>query len=591
MKKTHENRMMHHILKIAAAACLLTLLAAPPAAATETEHLNFSILPAPAEVKIDGKFSDWDLTAGILACSDAENLRDQYSMWFHAMYDAENLYVLARWKDPTPLNHPGVKGDHGFAGDCLQFRTVTTDGGGQGAHGPLDLLEATAWAGIVMDMVYGKGFNEGSIPDAKTEGAQQAFAADADGKGYVQEIAVPWKLLTADKQPLKAGAQMVMTVEPNFTARRAGPHHHQGSSSSPASRSTASSPSAPTIWGNATLEQAGKLKPRPVRLSDGREFVVTMEAGLPVVNWTGLILSKDLPGFKPIRFTMPFDGYVSLNLFGADGTVARQLLTCAFFTKGEHEVKWDGLTTPYWRTPGQPVAAGDFTWKAIAHQGIGLRLRGWASNGGSAPWDSSLTSNWGGDHGVPLSCTTDGEKVYLGWTGAEAGKAVVACDLQGKVQWKHIHGGMGGAEVVAVDNGIVYVDKWASLIYRLDAKTGTYSDWKGKDSARSADRRHLGEPAGHARPHRRHGCPAAARSTSVAPLRASAVSISGTRRRCSCDSPRARAFYGTLFAKLNPNSQTKIKKFKDDPKHDFDELCASPQLPTHLTSATMWSTS
>jgi hypothetical protein len=106
-------------------------LAATPARATETENLNFSILPAPAKIEIDGKINDWDLTAGILACSDMENLRDQYSVWFHTMYDAENLYVLARWKDPTPLNNPGVKGDMGFMGDCLQFRTVTTDAAGK----------------------------------------------------------------------------------------------------------------------------------------------------------------------------------------------------------------------------------------------------------------------------------------------------------------------------------------------------------------------------------------------------------------------------------------------------------------------------
>ncbi|HUT57624.1 MAG TPA: PQQ-binding-like beta-propeller repeat protein, partial [Phycisphaerae bacterium] len=183
-----------------------------------------------------------------------------------------------------------------------------------------------------------------------------------------------------------------------------------------------------------------------------------------------------------LRFAMPFDGYVSLNLFAPDGSVARQLLTCAFYAKGEHEVKWDGLTTPYWRTPGEPVKAGDYTWKAIVHKGIGLRLRGWACNGGSAPWDSSLTSNWGGDHGVPISCTTDGEKVYLGWTGAEAGKALVACDLQGNVQWRHHYGGFGSCEAVAVDNGIVYVNHGGGLIYRLDAKTGIYSSWKGKDS-------------------------------------------------------------------------------------------------------------
>ena len=97
------------------------------AVATETENLGMQVLPAPGKVAIDGKFRDWDLTGGILACSDAENLRDQYSQWFHTMYDAKNLYVLARWKDPTPLNNRWVKGDHGFAGDCLQFRTVTTD--------------------------------------------------------------------------------------------------------------------------------------------------------------------------------------------------------------------------------------------------------------------------------------------------------------------------------------------------------------------------------------------------------------------------------------------------------------------------------
>ena len=466
---------------LTAIALVLALAALPAARATETENLNMQVLPAPGKVVVDGKFDDWDLTGGIFACSDAENLRDQYSQWFHVMYDSQNLYVLARWKDPTPLNNPGVKGDHGFAGDCLQFRTVTTD-----AAGKERTAHWTCWklrdGGDLMDATYGQRLNEGNIPDAKSQGAQQAFAVDADGKGYVQELAVPWSLLTADKQPLKPGARMVMTVEPNFTAGMFGRITMKDLFKPGVQIDRVFTFQGPGCWGYATLEKTGKLKPRSIRLSDGREFAVTMEAGLPVVNWTGLIQSKELPGFKPLRFAMPFDGYVSLNLFAPDGTVARQLLTCAFFAKGEHEVKWDGLTTPYWRTPGEPVKAGDYTWKAIAHKGIGLRLRGWACNGGSAPWDSTLTSNWGGDHGVPISCTTDGEKVYLGWTGAEAGKALLACDLQGQVQWKHTHGGMGGAEVVAVDGGIVYVDKWASLIYRLDAKTGNYSSWKGKDS-------------------------------------------------------------------------------------------------------------
>ncbi|NQT18244.1 MAG: hypothetical protein HQ592_00970, partial [Planctomycetes bacterium] len=467
--------MRNLLLVIACALCA-------SAFATETENIGMKVLPAPGKVAVDGKFDDWDLSGGIFTCSDVENLRDQYSQWFHAMYDAENLYLLARWKDPTPLNNPGVKGDMGFAGDCLQFRTVTTDAAGKERTAHWDCWKYRDGEDVV-SVQFGQQFNEGSIPDAKLQGVQQVFAVDADGKGYVQELAVPWSLLTADKQPLKPGARMVMTLEPNFTAGMFGRITMKDIFKPGVQIDRVFTFQGPGCWGYATLEKTGNLKPRPIRLSDGREFAVTMEAGLPVVNWTGLILSKELPGFKPLRFAMPFDGYVSLNLYGADGTVARQLLNCAFFAKGEHEVKWDGLTTPYWRTAGQPVEPGTYTWKAIAHKGIGLRLRGWACNGGSAPWDCSLTSNWGGDHGVPFSCATDGEKVYLGWTGAEAGKALLACDLQGNVQWKHTHGGMGGAEVVAVDGGIVYVDKWASLIYRLDAKTGSYSSWKGKDSA------------------------------------------------------------------------------------------------------------
>lgn len=554
-------------------------LAAGLARATETENLNMQVLPAPGKVVIDGKFDDWDLTGGILACSDAETLRDQYSQWFHVMYDAENLYLLARWKDPTPLNNPGGKGAMGFQGDCLQFRTVTTDGAGKKrtAHW-------TAWkysdGADVVQVELGGDFKGGRIPDAKTEGVQQAFAVDADGKGYVQELAIPWSLLTADKQPLKAGARMVMTLEPNFTAGSLG-------------RVTIKDIFKPGVqidrvftfmgegcWGYATLEKTGKLNPRSIRLSDGREFAVTMEAGLPVVNWSGLIKSKDLPGFKPLRFAMPFDGYVSLNLFAPDGTVARQLLTCTFLTKGEQEIKWDGLTTPYWRTPGQPVAPGAYTWKAIAHKGIGLRLRGWACNAGSAPWDSSLTSNWGGDHGVPSSCATDGDKVYLGWTGAEAGSALLACDLQGNVQWKHTHGGMGGAEVVAVDNGIVYVDKWGSLIYRLDAKTGKYSDWKGRGSATLEIGAIWEKPAG--MPDRIEGMDARSGkvyiSCASASFRRSDIrdAKSLLLRLATGD-----AFAGTLFAKLNnSNSQPKIKKFKEDPKQDFEELCKGPNYYT-----------
>ena len=39
-------------------------------------------------------------------------------------------------------------------------------------------------------------------------------------------------------------------------------------------------------------------KPQPVRLADSREFPVRLEDSTPVVDWAGLIKSKELVGFK-----------------------------------------------------------------------------------------------------------------------------------------------------------------------------------------------------------------------------------------------------------------------------------------------------
>ena len=58
----------------------------------------------------------------------------------------------------------------------------------------------------------GRDFQGGTLKDAKAHGARQAFPQNTDKKGYVQEIALPWKLLTRDGSPLKAGQSLVITV-------------------------------------------------------------------------------------------------------------------------------------------------------------------------------------------------------------------------------------------------------------------------------------------------------------------------------------------------------------------------------------------
>ena len=199
------------------AVCLLALSVCGRVQATQTENTGIRVLPAPGMVTIDGKVGDWDLSGGIFVCDSVETQRDHYAVWLHVMYDAQNLYVLAHFLDQTPLNNPGQTiADYGFAGDCLQMRFIFAP-----ATPNERTAHLTAWKGRdgqdVIDLAYGKQLNEGQIKDAKTQGAQQAFQIDADGKGYTQEMALPWKLLTKDGRAPRAGERMALTVEPNFT--------------------------------------------------------------------------------------------------------------------------------------------------------------------------------------------------------------------------------------------------------------------------------------------------------------------------------------------------------------------------------------
>jgi hypothetical protein len=472
MKRTHTS-------------ALLILLTGLSALATETENLNIRILPAADRPTIDGKANDWNLSGGVFVCGDVENLRDQMAVWIHTMYDAENLYVLARWLDETPLSHPGsIAGDHGWRGDSLQLRIIAEPDSDRKEP---PICWVTAWRDRdgkdVVDLDFPKGGGE-RLTDAKPRGARQAFSVNPDGKGYVQELSLPWKTLIEGGIVPKPGDRINFSVEANFNTSSGFRITLKDVFRPGVTPDRVFTFSGHTCWGYGTFAAADAAAPQKLRLADRREFDVAMREGAPSIDWTGLFEARQMEGFAKIALDMPEDGYVSLNLRNREGRVVRQLLSAEFQTRGPHELLWDGLSNRSHLRPGEVVEAGDYTWDAIYHTGIGLRLVGWADNAGKTPFDSP-GGNWGGDHGVPCAVTTDGKSMYLGWTGSEAGKAVVCTDFEGKVKWRHKRGGFGGARNLAVADGIVYVhdaQQNESVLYRLDAKTGQYSSWKGKES-------------------------------------------------------------------------------------------------------------
>ena len=461
------------------------------ALATETEHVSFNLFRAPGPVTVDGDASDWNLAGSMLICSDVENYRDEFASWQSAMFDDENLYVLSRWLDTTPLNNPGLCGsDAGFAGDCLQFRLIV-DSSGQAKKQKSPTERTThveAWRGRdgrdMVGLVYGREFNEGSVKNALAEGAKQAFRVNADGKGYVQEIAIPWKLLAPAGYAPKAGDTVVLTYEPNFGTSSKMRITTKDLFRKGVTPDRVFAFLASPTWGEVKLSDQPPAAPMPVRLSDTRTFPVSMEKGVPAVDWTGLIRDNRPEGFVKLPLDMAEDGYVSLNVKNARGEVVRHLLNAERLAKGHHEILWDGLTTPNDRKVGQPVEAGAYTWEAIVRKDVDLEMVGWAANAGRAPYDCP-GGNWGGDQGAPLAVSAVGDRVYLGWTGSEAGQALVCADRDGNVIWRQKRGGFGGASFIVADADDVFAYDYGqeNTLYKLDAAKGEYRNFEGSDSA------------------------------------------------------------------------------------------------------------
>jgi len=296
---------------------LLMLALSGRAPATPTENLGIPVLPAPGNVAIDGRTGDWDLSGGIFACPDVETQRETLAAWIHLMYDRENLYVLARWKDDSPMNNPAAltaKGVYGFFGDCLQIRLST-------AHNtPRERCShLTCWRGKDgndrVEIAYGKGADTDGIKNAAaTDGARQVFVADADAGGYAQEIALPWKLVTSDGKPLRPGDRLKVTIMANFTTG----DRQRTSIRDILNRLGKGNPDYDFIypvsdaWGAAVVQPSGSVMPEPVRLADGREFPVTMAGPTPTIDWAALDGKTKQPGpaGNTLTITFPPERYV-----------------------------------------------------------------------------------------------------------------------------------------------------------------------------------------------------------------------------------------------------------------------------------------
>lgn len=437
---------------------------ASQALATQTDNHGIHAVPTPGKVVIDGALNDWDLSGQILMCYDLESLKDVYSGKVAMMYDAENLYVSIQWVDSTPMansHDPRYQASKAWAGDAVQLR-IKTD---RISHLTLWYYAANNEPSVLID--YGKDLNTpfkgGSTQLFRTEGwklsdgAEMAFKKNADGKGYVQELKLPWKLITLQKryQPderFSCGIELLW-------GQTDWPDHRYADNLAENASSREFFWTAHNNWGPVILEPKGNLK-------------------LPTPPYLAATKAEEPQGPVAISYEIPKEARVTLAINDASGKRIRNLTTAAPRTAGKNTEYWDGLDDN-----GNAVPPGDYKYIALYHDGIHVNYVMSYANPGNPTWATS--DNRGAfysDHMAATAAAAAGNYVALAAPMGEAGKHLIGCDLEGHRLWGLADREFGQNRNIslATDGNILWIANEASrqMIYRVEIATGRYAPWE-----------------------------------------------------------------------------------------------------------------
>lgn len=103
-----------------------------------------------------------------------------------------------------------------------------------------------------------------------------------------------------------------------------------------------------------------------------------------------------------IPFAAPQSGRFSLALYDGEGRMVRTLLTGKPLAKGQHTATWDGLDRY-----GDPLPAGDYTWKLLATEGLRAEFITQVGQNPDPAWEKAT-----GNHQSPNASAVDATGLY-----------------------------------------------------------------------------------------------------------------------------------------------------------------------------------
>ena len=434
----------------------------------QSQNEGISAVPVPARVLIDGDLTEWDWSGRIWAFADS-GVRNRYSVEVGTMWDAENLYLAAKWKDPTPMLNtvdPDFNPTEGWKADSIQMRIQTDQTlwltTWYYAPKKMPVLHVSVWKNPARDKD-GQEITLLRAQEGGTElgqGVQTAYKADADGKGFVQEMKIPWKLLFKQPPAMKAGVAFRMGLEflwGDITGNT-WPVHRYADNMQAGQTSREFFWTATKAWGNVELVATGKL---PVRqyIDDAARVEGSMPIRVVVprmaARFTAVV--EDPMGNRVRNLAAD----LAPEDYGVEETAQTRTLA----------LKWDGLDDQ-----GRLVAPGNYRVRGLTHEGLSAEYDLSFYNPGTPPWPTQRGNGaWGADHAAPACVAKAGDWMIVSWGFAEGGSGIIGVASDGLKKW----GEKRGASLLAADAEFVYAIPagWAikeEVLSRFSAKNGAY---------------------------------------------------------------------------------------------------------------------
>jgi len=473
---------MHRFLVL----LLLISLATPASAAgpTQSNHGKLLAVPVPGKVVVAGSLDEWDLSGEMLVYN-ARSLRDRYAVRVHAMWDRDALYLGLAWRDPTPLRNEtdaDAAPAEGWMADAFQGRFVTDR-----------QVHLTAWYSSFRKKSVGvfqydsaatpsetKTFRGEGLTVTDEGGFQQAFKPTADGRGYTQEIRVPWTLLTKKSDP-KAGLKVRFSGEYFW----GGPKATQWPGVMWADPVDQKNPvrivlyQSPQAWGELELLAKGNLPKTPTEDDDTK-----LQGPIPI--------RVEVPA-DATRFTLAIDDEVGNRVrnLASHAEVKDYLVPASAGGKRIVEVPWDGRADGKWDKErslflGDFVPAGKYTARVLAHSGVGVVHAGSFYNPGTPPWDTADgTGAWGYDHSspsavaaVPSTSKTVG-RVFIGWPIGECGDGLIGLNAAGEKIWSWVRRGAGAGHLAASVDAVYLTFDGGKQLSRVHPDSGKHIKFSG----------------------------------------------------------------------------------------------------------------